>query len=88
MRLELPNLIAEHVGSVVDATKDTHTAGVGDGRGQLGPGCHVHAGKQNGVVDLEKIGDGGSDLLCEGASFVSHQVNPSGGVPLEGRGNG
>lgn len=65
MRLELVDLVAKHVGGVVDATKDTHAAGVGDSRGQLGASSDVHAGKQDGVVDLEKIGDRGPDLLWD-----------------------
>lgn len=66
--LELSNLLLEHVGGVADTTDDTHTTGVGDGGGQLGAGGDVHAGKQDGVLDLEKISERGSDLLCEGGN--------------------
>lgn len=69
--LELGNLLLEHVGGVADTTDDTETAGVGDGGSQLGTGSDVHAGKHDGVLDLEKIGDGSADLFCEGGISVS-----------------
>lgn len=62
--LELGNLLLEHLWSVSDTADDAHTAGVGDGSRQLGTGGDVHAGQQDGVLDLEKIGDGCADLLC------------------------
>lgn len=64
VRLELVNLLAQHLGSVADTTQDTHTAGIGDGRRELGAGGDVHAGEEDGVVDLEKISDLGADLFC------------------------
>lgn len=63
--LELSNLLLEHVGGVADTTDDTHASGVGDGSSQLGAGGDVHTSQEDGVVDLEKIGDGGADFLCE-----------------------
>ena len=62
--LELRNLLAEHVGSVTDTTNDTETSSVGDGSSQLGAGGDVHTGQKDGVLDLEKIRDGGANLLC------------------------
>lgn len=64
VRLELLNLLLEHLGGVADTANDTQTAGVGDGGGKLGAGSDVHARKQDGVLDLEKISDGSADLLC------------------------
>jgi hypothetical protein len=68
VRLELLDLIPEHLGGVVDAAQNTKTAGVCDGRGQLGASGDVHAGEEDGVVDLEEIGDLGADLLCKRTS--------------------
>jgi hypothetical protein len=62
--LELGDLFAKHVRGVANATDHTETTGVGDSGRQLGARCHVHASQQNGVVDLEKISDRGTDLLC------------------------
>lgn len=64
--LELVNLIAKHLGGVADTTDDTETTGVGDGGSQLGSSGDVHAGQQDGVLDLEKIRDGRANLLCTG----------------------
>lgn len=61
--LELGDLLLQHVRGVADATDDTETAGVGDSSGELGTSGNVHAGKQNRVLDLEKIGDGSANLL-------------------------
>lgn len=65
IRLELGNLVAQHVGRVVDAANDAQAAGIGDGSGELGTGSHVHACEQHGVVDLEQIGGGGADFLWQ-----------------------
>ncbi len=65
MLLELGNLVLEHVGGVADTTDDAHATGVGDGGSQLGAGSDVHTSQEDGVVDLEKIGDRGADLLCK-----------------------
>lgn len=62
--LELGDLVAQHVGGVADAADDAETAAVSNAGGQLGPGSHVHAGEQDGVLDLEQISDGRADLLC------------------------
>lgn len=62
--LELCNLLSEHVWGVSDTTNDTDTAGVGDGGGELRTGGDVHAGKHDGVVDLEEVGRDRSDLFC------------------------
>lgn len=48
---------------VPDTSDDTDAAGVGDGCSQLGTGGNVHAGKHDGVVDLQEICEGGSYLL-------------------------
>jgi hypothetical protein len=76
--LELGNLLSQHVWSVADAADDTQAASIGDGGGKLGAGSDVHAGEENGVVDLEQISDGGTDLLCSVAS-VSNRALGSGG---------
>lgn len=62
--LELRDLIAEHLRGVANATDDTETTGIGDGGSELGTSGDVHAGEQHGVLDLEKISDGGANLLC------------------------
>lgn len=64
--LQLGDLLAEHVRSVANTTDNTQTTGVGDGSRQLGASGHVHTSQQNGVVDLEQIGDRGTDNLCSG----------------------
>lgn len=62
--LEFGDLLAEHLGGIANATDDTQTTGVGDSGGQLGPRSHVHAGQQDGVVDLKQISNRGTDLFC------------------------
>lgn len=62
--LKLGDLFLEHVGSVAHATDDTEATSVSDSSRQLGAGGHVHTSQQNWVVDLEQIGDGGTDNLC------------------------
>ncbi len=73
--LELGNLVTEHLRSVSDTSDDTETTGVGDGRGQLGPGSHVHACQQDGVVDLEQISEGSLDFLYKRASAWSSSAS-------------
>ena len=65
--LELGNLLFQHVRGVANTANDAHAAGVGDSRSQLGAGGDVHASQQDGVLDLEKISDGGANLLCSEA---------------------
>lgn len=65
--LELSDLLAQHVRSVSDTTNDTETTSVGDSGSELRAGGNIHAREEDGMLDLEKIGDGGSELLCEGA---------------------
>lgn len=55
--LELSDLLAEHIRGVTNTTEHTETTSVGDSGGQLGAGSHVHTCQQDGVVDLQKIGD-------------------------------
>lgn len=62
--LELCDLLAQHVRSVSEAANDTETASVGDSSGELGAGGNVHAREDDGVLDLEQIRDGSSELLC------------------------
>lgn len=62
--LKLGNLFAQHVGGISDTTNNTETTSVGDGSGEFRTSGDVHAGKEDGVLDLEKIGDGSSELLC------------------------
>lgn len=62
--LEFGNLFAEHLGGIANATDHTQTTGVGDSGSELGTRSHVHACQQDGVVDLEQIGDRGADLFC------------------------
>jgi hypothetical protein len=62
--LELGNLLAEHVWGVSNAAEDTDASGVCDGSGKLGTSGHVHAGKHDGVLDLEQISELCADLLC------------------------
>lgn len=61
--LELSDLLAQHVRSVSDTTNDTETTSVGDSGSELRAGGNVHAREEDGVLDLEKIGDGSSELL-------------------------
>lgn len=55
--LELGDLLLEHLGGVADTADNTETASVGDGSGELGAGSDVHASKNDGVVDLEELGE-------------------------------
>ena len=75
MGLDLVDLVTEHGGSVADATEDTDTTGIGNSSSQLGAGSHVHTSQEDGVVDLEKIGDGSADLLCWGALVLVSGVS-------------
>jgi len=61
--LELGELLLEHIRSVANTTDNTQTTCVGYSSRQLGTGGHVHTSQQNWVVDLEQIGDGGTDNL-------------------------
>ena len=61
--LELGNLLTQHVRCVADAADDAETAGIGDGGCEFGAGGYVHAGKHDGVVDFEEVGDCGSVLI-------------------------
>lgn len=61
--LELSDLLAQHVRSVSDTTNDTETTSVGDSGSELRAGGNIHAREEDGMLDLEKIGDGGSELL-------------------------
>lgn len=61
--LQLSDLLLQHLGGVSNTTDNTQTTGVGDSSSQLRAGRHVHACQQNGVVDLEQIGDGSADDL-------------------------
>jgi len=75
--LKFVNLLAEHLGGVANTTNDTETTGVSDCCGQLGPSSHVHACQQDGVVDLEQIGEGSTDFLCKTAvSTIILQLLP------------
>lgn len=65
MALQLLDLIPEHVGGIVDPSKDTETAGICDGSSELGASGDVHARQKDRVVDLEKIGYRRPDLLCK-----------------------
>ena len=55
--LQLGNLFSEHVRGVADAANDAQTASVRDSGSKLGAGCHVHAGKHDGMVDFEEVSD-------------------------------
>lgn len=61
--LELGDLLAQHVRGIADTTNNTKTTSVGDSGGKLGTSGNVHARKEDGMLDLEKIGDGSSELL-------------------------
>jgi hypothetical protein len=67
-------LLAEHIRGVTNTTDNTETTSVGDSGGQLGPRGHVHACQQDGVVDLKKIGERSTDLLCS-AFMVNIRVS-------------
>jgi hypothetical protein len=77
VRLELTDLIPEHVGGVADAAENAHTASVGDGRCQLGAGGDVHTCQQDGVLNSEEIGDRGANSLyakpLSAVSFVTRR---------------
>jgi hypothetical protein len=73
--LELGNLLPQHVWCVADTADDTETASVGDGGGELRTGRNVHASKQNGMLDSQKLGGHRLDLFCiliSQVSLVSH----------------
>lgn len=61
--LELGNLLTQHVGGVTDTTYDAQTAGIGNGCSQLGTSSNVHTSQQDGMLDLEQLGNGGANLL-------------------------
>jgi len=63
VRLELSNLLAEHVWGVADTTDNTETTGIGDCGSELWASGNVHSSQNNWVVDLQEIGGGGADLL-------------------------
>lgn len=73
--LQLGNLLAQHIGCVTNTSDDTETTSVGDRGCQFGASGHVHTRQQDGVVDLEQIGNGGTDYLCR-----SHMLAWSDGV--------
>ncbi len=62
-RLELGDLLAEHVWGVSNTTEDTETTGIGDGSSELWASGDVHTSQHNWVVDLQEISGGGAELL-------------------------
>lgn len=62
--LEFRNLLSEHIGCVPHSTNDTEAAGVCDRCSEFGAGRHIHTSEKNGVIDFEKVGDRGTNLLC------------------------
>lgn len=68
--LQLGDLFPQHVWGISDTTDDTETTGVGNCGGELRAGGNVHAGEDDGVVDLEEIRRNGLDLLCSEASVA------------------
>jgi hypothetical protein len=63
MRLQLIDLVPQHVGCVVDATQNAQASGVGHGSGEFGARSNVHTGQKDRVLDLEKISGRRADLL-------------------------
>jgi hypothetical protein len=85
--LEFSNLLPQHVWRVADAANDTETASVGNGSGELRTGRDVHASKQNGVFDPQKLGRDRLDLFC---ILISHMYLVCCGeqrIKLTGRGH-
>jgi len=61
--LELSELLLEHLWGVTDASNHTNTTSVGHGGSELRSSSDVHAGKHDGVPDLQEIRRDGANLL-------------------------
>lgn len=71
--LELSDLLAEHIWGVSNTSNNTETSGIGDSGSELWASGNIHASQNNWVVDLQKIGGGGADLLCDSLSAILYQ---------------
>lgn len=63
-RLQLGDLLAEHVWGVANSSENTEASGVGNGGSELRAGGNVHTSKHNRVVDLEEVGGNRAELFC------------------------
>jgi len=63
-RLQLGDLLAEHVWGVANSSDNTETTSVGDSSSELWAGSNIHASKEDWVVDLEEVGGDRAELLC------------------------
>ena len=57
---ELVDLVTEPVGVGVHRGDDAEAAGLGDGGGEAGIGNPGHAALEHGLLDTEKVTDGGA----------------------------
>ena len=57
---ELVNLVAQPVGVGVHRRDDAQAAGLRDGGGEAGVGNPGHAALEHGLLDAEKVTDGGA----------------------------
>lgn len=63
-RLQLGNLLAEHVWGVANSSDNTKTSGICNCGSKLWASRNVHTSKDNWVVDLEEVGGDRAELFC------------------------
>lgn len=80
-RLQLGDLLAEHVWGVANSSDNTEATGIGNSGSELRASRNVHASKENWMVDLEEVGGDRAELFCRwpSARKLGGSVN-SGGV--------
>lgn len=63
-RLQLGDLLAEHVWGVANSSDNTEASGIGNCGSELWAGRNVHTSKEYRVVDLEEVGGDRAELFC------------------------
>ena len=64
IRLELCNLLPEHVWSVADTADDAQSACIGHGGSELWTSGNVHTGQEDWMLDSKQIRRDGLELFC------------------------
>lgn len=79
-RLQLGDLLAEHVWGVANSSENTEASGVGNGCSELRAGGNVHTSKHNRVVNLEEVGGNRAELFCRWPSVGKLGTTVNSGV--------
>jgi hypothetical protein len=63
--LQFCDLFPEHVWCVAHSSDDTKTSCIGDCGCEFGTGGNVHSSQEDGMGDLEEVGDRCAEDLCK-----------------------